>query len=174
MAIDALVAPLLRVPLFQGLKPLQLTEIARRADRVVFKPGEVIVGGDRNDAAVLIVSGEAVRQGAKSEGPEGPEDEAAGEEAVPSGALLAEMAMLIEPEEPTSTFVARTTVRALNIRRAEMLEQMTEDPGLARHLADKIADRLQGFVSELREIEGILTASHGEAHAAPELAAAAG
>lgn len=151
MAIDALVAPLLRVPLFEGLKPLQLTEIARRADRVVFRPGDVITGGDKNDAAVLIVSGEVVRKS---------EDE--DQEAVPAGALLAEMAMLVEPEEPTSTFVARTIVRALNIRRTEMLEQMTEDPTLAEHLADKIAGRLKVFVDELREIEGLVAASHAE------------
>ena len=30
MAIDKLIAPLLRVPLFAGLKPLQITEIARQ------------------------------------------------------------------------------------------------------------------------------------------------
>jgi len=156
MAIDALVAPLLQVPLFQGLKPIQLTEIARRADRVVFRPGEVITGGERNDSAVLIVSGEAVRKSHDQ-----------GEEAVPTGALLGEMAMLVEPEEPTSTFVARTTVRALNIRRSEMIDQMTDDPDLAQHLADNIAGRLQVFLSELREIEAIMGGGGGTAAEIP-------
>ena len=45
MAIDTLVKPLLRVALFQGLKPLQITEIARLADRIVYRPGEVIIRG---------------------------------------------------------------------------------------------------------------------------------
>jgi hypothetical protein len=40
MAIDALVKPFLLLPLFQGLKPLQLTEIVRRADRIIYRPGD--------------------------------------------------------------------------------------------------------------------------------------
>ena len=42
MAIDRLVAPLLRVPLFAGLRPLQITEIARHAERMKFRRGDVI------------------------------------------------------------------------------------------------------------------------------------
>ena len=42
MAMDNLVAPLLRLPLFAGLKPLQLTEIVRRAERQSFWPGDLI------------------------------------------------------------------------------------------------------------------------------------
>src|SRR5688572_28626134 len=78
MAIDALVLPLLNVPLFQGLKPLQLTEIARRADRIVYKPGDVIVTAHGEpDGAVLVVSGEAVRT-------EGPGLEDGGKEDIPA------------------------------------------------------------------------------------------
>ena len=43
MAIDAIIQPLLKLEIFQGLKPLQITEIARRAYRVVYKPGDVIL-----------------------------------------------------------------------------------------------------------------------------------
>lgn len=149
MATDALVLPLLNVPLFQGLKPLQLSEIARRADRIVYKPGDVIVAAhDEADAAVLLVSGEAVRT-------EGPGLEAGGNEAIPAGALIAEMTMLIETE-CTSTVVARTPVRALRITRSEMLALMTADPTLAEHFIDKISGRLSMFVEELREIDGWL------------------
>ena len=98
MAIDALVLPLLKVPLFQGLKPLQLTEIARRADRIVYKPGDVIVTAQaESDAAVLVISGEAVR----TVGP----GLAGDSEDIPPGALISEMTMLIETE-CTSTVVA--------------------------------------------------------------------
>ncbi len=149
MAIDALVLPLLNVPLFQGLKPLQLTEIARRADRIVYKPGDVIVTAQVGaDAAVLVVSGEAVR----TEGP-GIED---GVEAIPPGALISEMTMLIETE-CTSTVVARTPVRALRITRAEMLAHMTADPSLADHFIEKISGRLTSFVEGLREIDRSLS-----------------
>jgi len=151
MAIDALVLPLLNVPLFQGLKPLQLTEIARRADRIVYKPGEVIVAAHGEpDAAVLVVSGEAVR----TEGP-GLDGTA---EAIPAGALISEMTMLIETE-CASTVVARTPVRALRITRSEMLAHMEDDPTLAEHFISKIAGRLSTFVSGLKEIDRQLAAS---------------
>ncbi|MCC7253558.1 cyclic nucleotide-binding domain-containing protein [Hyphomicrobium sp.] len=146
MAIDALVLPLLNVPLFQGLKPLQLTEIARRADRIVYKPGDVIVTAHGEpDAAVLVVSGEAVRT-------EGPGLERGANEAIPTGALISEMTMLIETE-CTSTVVARTPVRALRITRSEMIAHMTDDPSLADHFIEKISGRLSSFVEGLREID---------------------
>ena len=146
MAIDTLVRPLLNVPLFQGLKPLQLTEIARRADRIVYKPGEVIVAAHgETDAAVLVVSGEAVRT-------EGPGLETGANETIPTGALISEMTMLIETE-CTSTVVARTPVRALRITRSEMHAHMVADPSLADHFVAKISGRLSTFVDGLREID---------------------
>jgi CRP-like cAMP-binding protein len=52
MAIDRLVAPLLRVPLLAGLKPLQITELARQAERVVFRRGDTITrAGEPADGA---------------------------------------------------------------------------------------------------------------------------
>ena len=109
MAIDALVKPLSRVDLFQGLRPLQITEIARRADRIVYRPGEVMIRErEQGDAAVLVISGEAVRV-------RGPQMSTLAEP-VPAGALLGEMAMLIETEH-TSTVVAKTAVRALRSSR---------------------------------------------------------
>lgn len=155
MALDALVLPLLNVPLFQGLKPLQLTEIARRADRIVYRPGDVIVAANAEpDAAVLVVSGEAVR----TEGP-GLGDSA---EAIPAGALISEMTMLIETS-CTSTVVARTPVRALRITRSEMLAHMTDDPTLADHFIEKISGRLNAFVSGLKEIDSSLEANTAQA-----------
>jgi CRP-like cAMP-binding protein len=151
--MDALVRPLLNVPLFQGLKPLQLSEIARRADRIVYKPGDVIVTAHAgSDAAVLVVSGEAVR----TEGPGMMEKE----EAVPQGALISELMMLIETES-TSTVVARTAVKALRITRSEMLALMAEDPSLADHFIDKISGRLSTFVDGLREIDRALAGPQG-------------
>lgn len=155
MALDALVLPLLNVPLFQGLKPLQLTEIARRADRIVYKPGDVIVAANAEpDGAVLVVSGEAVR----TEGP-GVHD---GGEMVPAGALISEMTMLIETA-CTSTIVARTPVRALRITRSEMLAHMTDDPTIADHFIEKISGRLSAFVSGLQEIDRSLRSDDDEA-----------
>jgi CRP-like cAMP-binding protein len=153
MAIDALVLPLLSVPLFQGLKPLQLTEIARRADRIVYNPGDVIISENQSsDAAVLVVSGDAQRISGPGLGAE--------PEMVPVGSLIAEMTMIIDTE-CTSTIVARTRVRALRITRSEMLAQMTEDPALAGHFISKISDRLSTFVDNIREIDESLLQAEG-------------
>lgn len=164
MAIDALVQPLLKVPLFQGLKPLQITEIARRADRIVYKPGDVIVTAHAgSDAAVLLISGEAVR----TEGP----GLAGDSETVPSGALISEMTMLIETES-SSTIVAKTPVRALRITRSEMLAHMADDPSLADHFIDKISGRLSAFVEDLRAIDKTLAGAEDAFDAAGSPAAA--
>jgi CRP-like cAMP-binding protein len=148
VTIDALVKPFLRVPLFQGLKPLQITEIARRADRIVYRPGDVILKENAaGDAAVLIVSGEAVRV----TGPEA-QQTVCPPEPVPAGALLGEMTMLIDTDH-TSTIVAQTTVRALKISRTEIHAQMADDPTLADHFVTKICGRLSELASELRQID---------------------
>jgi len=152
MAIDALVKPLLGVELFQGLKPMQITEIARRAGRIVYKPGDVILRQDeQGDAAVLLVSGDAVRLA-------GPFDMDPRDVALPAGALLGEMAMLIETEY-SSTVIARTAVRALRINRHDLQDQMSEDQSLADHLVQRIAARLGAIAQSLRDIDGRLANS---------------
>jgi len=159
MAIDALVAPLLRIALFQGLRPLQITEIARRAERIVFRPGQTIVEADAEaNAAFVIVNGEAVR----TKGP----DLGAEPEPIAVGSLIGEMAMLVDTEY-TSTVVAKSPVRALKITRASMYEQMADDARLADHLVTKIAARLKNLAGELRAIDQSLAGE--SAGAAPAL-----
>lgn len=152
MAIDALVKHLLGVALLQGLRPLQITEIARRAERIVYRPGQIIIEENQpGDASVLIVSGTAVRVS-------GPALSAQAE-LVPTGALLGEMCMLIETEH-SSTVVARTEVRALRITRDELHSQMADDPELAEHFVQRIASRLTGMAAELRRIDMALAGAH--------------
>ncbi|MBN9290605.1 MAG: cyclic nucleotide-binding domain-containing protein, partial [Hyphomicrobium denitrificans] len=63
MAIDALVKPFLALPLFRDLKPLQISEIARHAERIVYRNGDVVTAeGQIADAAILIVSGTCIRR----------------------------------------------------------------------------------------------------------------
>lgn len=148
MAIDALVKPMLGIEIFRGLRPLQITEIVRRAYRTVYKPGETLIQeGAAGEGAILIVSGEAVRL-------TGPGSKAG--QALPEGTLLAEMAMLIETEH-ASTVVARTAVRALRITREDMHEQMAEDRALADHFVRRISARLHTISEELRLIDGTLS-----------------
>ena len=156
MAIDAFVKPLLKLEIFQGLRPLQITEIVRRSYRVVYKPGDVILAEDASaDAAVIIVSGDAVR----ISGP-GLAEPA---EPIPAGSMLSEMAMLIETAN-TSTVIARGQVRALRISREEILAQMSEDPALADHFVRRITARLSNVLEELRQIDGTLAGIAAPAH----------
>jgi CRP-like cAMP-binding protein len=148
MSIDALVAPLLRLEIFQGLRPLQITEIARQAERVVFKDGQVIVhSGTPGDAAYVLVSGDAVcrRRNASR----------AATEAVETGSMVGELAMLIEHEYAV-TVVAKSTVRALKITRESMHDQMRDDVRLAEHLSAKITERLKRLSAELRRVDNAL------------------
>jgi len=147
MAIDALVRPLLQVELFRGLRPLQITEIARRADRIVYRPGDVIIAEDApGDAAVLIVAGEAER----IQGPGISE-----REPVAAGSLVGEMAMLIDTTH-SSTVVAKGAVRALRIARSELHQQMEADPALAEHFVACISGRLGRLAQHLRDIDSAL------------------
>jgi len=164
MAIDALVKPLMNVAIFQGLKPLQITEIARRAERVIYKPGETIIEVDEEgDAAVLIVSGDAVRVA-------GPECDGT-PETIPQGSLLGEMAMLIETQH-SSTEIARGSVRALRITRADLHAQMEEDPAVAEHFVGKITGRLSRLAHELSAIDAMLGSTSGALEAASSEATA--
>jgi CRP-like cAMP-binding protein len=150
MAIDALVQPFFKVPIFAGLSPLQITEIARTADRIVYRPGDVIIRAESDaDGAVLIVSGEALRVS-------GPRVSQGGE-AVPAGSLLAEMAMIVETQH-SSTVVARTSVRALKITRACVHAQIVDDPPLAGRFAHNISERLCALAEGLRDIDRMLAA----------------
>lgn len=149
MAIDALVKPFLRLPLFQGLKPLQLTEIVRRADRVVYQPGDTLIEEDKTgDSAIVIVSGEAARIAGTDDG--SPAD------TIVEGSIIAELAMLVETVH-SATIVARTQVRALKISRDDMHAQMAGDPRLAEHMMEKIALRLRRLAMEVKAIDNALT-----------------
>ncbi len=86
MAIDKLVAPLLRVPLFAGLKPLQLTEIARQAERISFRPGGTITDGGPARRRRL---SDRCRRGRPSVSGDR-------EQAIEPGSLVGEIAMLAE------------------------------------------------------------------------------
>jgi CRP-like cAMP-binding protein len=151
MSVDALAAPLLRVALFQGLTPNQLMEIARRAERIVFKAGDVMVAeGAPGHAAYLVVSGAAELidlDTAKTK-----------PVAVVTGSLIGEMAMFIE-HEYAATIRAVGAVRALKISRAQMHLLMERDPSLAEHFTQLITERLFQVADELRRVDDIIAGS---------------
>jgi CRP-like cAMP-binding protein len=150
MPADSLAAPLLRVALFQGLSAAQLSEIARRAERIVFKDGDLITAEDvPGDAAFLLVTGAAEIDAAGD-----------GDQATPvsTGSLIGEMAMLIE-HDYGATIRAKGAVRALKISRAQMHAQMLRDPTLAEHLTAMITERLYAATEELQRIDQLLDAT---------------
>ncbi len=145
---DSILYALARLPLFEGLTPAQIREIAARAQRAIYHPGSVLIEENaEGDAAILIVSGEATRVS-------GPELSARIEPVVP-GSLIGEAAMLIETTH-SSTVVARGEVRALHLMRDELHAQMLEDPSLADALIHNIAIRLMRMAEELRQIDAAL------------------
>jgi CRP-like cAMP-binding protein len=147
--VDALVTHFLNVEMFRGLKPLQITEIARRAERVVFRAGQPLIEhGHAGDAALLVVSEGAVRT-------RGPDDQPCTEPIEP-GSLIGEMTMLINTEH-TSTVMAQGSVRAFRITRDSLASQMEQDAALAEHFVEKIAGRLQRLATELKRIESSLS-----------------
>jgi CRP-like cAMP-binding protein len=151
MALDIVVKSLLRVELIAGLKPLQVAELARRSDRIVYRPGDTIIcEGATGDAAVLIVKGDAVR----TSGP----GLADGAEPIADGSLLGEICMLVEAQH-TSTVVARGVTRAIRITRDAVLEQIAADPGIADQLSHTLSRRLHGIATQLRDIDAALANS---------------
>jgi CRP-like cAMP-binding protein len=152
MAIDKLVAPLLRVPLFAGLKPLQLTEIARQAERISFRPGaKITTTGEPGDGAYLIVAGEAVRVSGDRE------------QAIEPGSLVGEIAMLTE-HIYGATVMARGRVHALKITRSALHEQMRDDPPLAEHFTRLLAERLTQVAAEMHGIDEMLAGAARRVH----------
>jgi CRP-like cAMP-binding protein len=148
MAIDQVLASLLRVPVFSGLKASQITEIGRRAPRCAFGRGETIIAaGEPGDAAYLVLSGEAGLKTAPSRW--------APLQPVEPGSLLGELAMFVD-HAYSSTVVAQDWVDCLKLERCALHEQMCEDPDLARRLARAIRDRIDRVASELQEIDELL------------------
>jgi CRP/FNR family transcriptional regulator, cyclic AMP receptor protein len=149
MALDVVVQSLLKVELFAGLRPLQVAELARRSDRIVYKPGDMIISeGVIGDAAILIVQGDAVRvSGPALYQPAEP---------IIEGSLIGEMAMLIEATH-SSTVVARSMTRAIRLTRSAVLNQIESDPGIADHLSRALARRLHDMADQLRDLDDALS-----------------
>lgn len=161
MAIDQVLASLLRVPVFSGLKPLQITEIARRAQRCAFGSGEAIVAaGEPGEAAYLVLSGDV---GIKT----GP-GRWASLEPVEPGSLLGELAMFVDHVYGV-TAVAQGWVDCLKLERSALHAQMCEDPDLADGLAQAIRERLTRVASELQEIDDLLVSVGRRLEAVPQV-----
>lgn len=144
MATDALVAPLMRLPIFQGLEPEQLGAIVRAADRVLYRSGDVIAAENQAaEAAIVLISGRCFNIE-----PDNPR----GGEVLPEGTIIAELGMLVETEH-ASTVIAQSRVKAMRLTRSAMLGVMEADPGIAEHFIDRIVGRLKSVATSLAAID---------------------
>jgi CRP/FNR family transcriptional regulator, cyclic AMP receptor protein len=148
MAIDQVLASLLRVPVFSGLAPPQVTEVGRRAQRCAFGRGEIIIeAGEHGDAAYLVLSGDAALKAGAGRW--------AAVEPVKPGSLLGELAMFVD-HAYSATVVAQGWVDCLKLERSALHAQMSEDPDLADRLAQVIRDRLTRVATELQAVDELL------------------
>jgi CRP-like cAMP-binding protein len=151
MALDIVVQSLLRLELFVGLAPRQVEALARRSDRMVYRPGQAIITeGETGDAAILLIAGDALRT-------VGPDFASGTVETVPEGALLGEMAMLVETVH-MSTVVARTPVRAIRLTREVVRAEIEEDPDIGLTVSANLARRLLAVAAQMRAIDATLAA----------------
>jgi CRP-like cAMP-binding protein len=148
MALDEIAGSLRRIPLFSGLTPPQIAEIARLAGRSAFRPGDAIASaGEPADGAYLILSGEVVCRG--EPGSRTPM------EPVEPGSLVGELAMFID-HTYRSTVLAHGWTDCLKLERATLHAQMRADPDLAGRLAQAIQDRLALVAAELQLVDRLL------------------
>ena len=151
MTIDDVVASLMRVPIFAGLKPEQIEAIARRAGRCTFECGETIIeAGDAGEAAYLVLDGDASL--CTGDDPSTPP------EAIERNSLLGELAMLVDHVYGV-TVVAEGRVECLKLEREALHALMCEDTDMADRLAQVIRDRLARVACELQEIDELLAAA---------------
>ncbi|MBT3071760.1 cyclic nucleotide-binding domain-containing protein [Rhodomicrobium sp. Az07] len=143
--LDAHIELLRALPIFRGLGEKQLAAILDVGKKVYFEPGHVLTRKDvAGDCAFLVLSG-AVRC---KDFP----GMATGSEPIGPGALVGEMAMLVDTVYPL-TVEATERVRALALQRSRLTRVMRRDPGIARQLADNLLLRLRSFARDLRHFE---------------------
>ena len=145
------VKPLLQLPLFRGLKPMQITEIIRARRPHCLSAGRCHHRGARRGRCRHCVGGRRGRA-----------RERAG--FVESGGAGASRVTVTHSECSSRRSIPRRSwpapaVDAMRIQRTEIREMMTEDPAIADHFVQKITARLTRLADELHSIDSILAGS---------------
>ena len=121
------------VELFQGLPPLIVKEVARRATHLTYRSGEILVrAGDAIDGAILIQEGQVISVSSSGN---------ISGDLLPPGSLINEMGMLVEIDSD-ATIIARTDVTALGLTRQVIMSLVDAEPRLAEHFNQKISARV--------------------------------
>ncbi|HEV7255181.1 MAG TPA: cyclic nucleotide-binding domain-containing protein [Mesorhizobium sp.] len=144
MALDDDIRILSGVPLFDGFAPEQLRLLAFGAERVALEAGDTLFSqGERAAGAFILVSG-ALALSREEDGVERP----AGRVARP-GALLGELALIVETARPTHARAEQTSV-LLRLDRKAFRRILEEYPELAVRLHGRLSRQL---VELAREVE---------------------
>lgn len=148
MKLAEQVEPFKQLDVFKKLTDEQVMTILAGAERVVFRPGQVIIeDGQPGDAAYFIVIG-VVERLAQPE-------LARSREHFGHGILVGEMAMLVDHVH-ASTVRAKSEVKALKISRAMLYSIMASNPTIADGFIETIRTRLHVMVDRIREIDETL------------------
>lgn len=131
-----------QVPLFAGVSAPRLKLIAFSADRVTYRPGELLcLQGEVGDAAFVILSGRAE---VLVDGPNGQNRVAE----LTENDVVGEISILCDVAR-TATVKASTQVEALRIGKETFLKLMTDFPEMAIEVVRVLADRLSRTTLEL-------------------------
>jgi CRP-like cAMP-binding protein len=145
MALDLIAARLSRLDMFRGLTSAQLQRLAREAERMIYRDGQTINAACENgDGAIVIISGRAMILADAELGLEA--------EDVETGSMLGEAAMLTEHTFGL-TIAAVGDVRAVQLTRDALHAHLEDDPDLAQHFRERLANRLERVAVELRLID---------------------
>lgn len=148
MKLAELVGPLKQLDVFSKLSDEQIMMIVEKAERVAFRPGQVMIEDNQaGDAAYFIVVGLVERLAQPEIG--------RSREHFGHGILVGEMAMLVDHVH-ASTVRAKSEVKALKISRQMLYEVMSVNPGIADNFIETIRERLTVMMARLKEIDDTL------------------
>lgn len=142
--MTAISALLKTIPLLSRLSPTQLASVATVCERHAFSAGDTIATtGVEADAAYFLMDG---RVECLVIEPDGRQTTTA----IPSGATLLELAMIIEMEA-SATCVARGSAKVLRIPRKEMHDLMQDDIALTDKVIETLTIRLKDMADTMRD-----------------------
>ncbi|PSC04781.1 cyclic nucleotide-binding protein [Alsobacter soli] len=142
MALKSDIAILQQAPLLRDLEPAALQLLAFAAEARTYKAGDVLFRrGDASDGG-FVVTGGAVSM-----------DAGAGAKplVVGPGALIGELAMIVDTERPATALAAETTT-VLRITRDMFRRVMQEFPESAAAMRDAIAEEARATAGKLSAI----------------------
>ena len=145
MSLERDIDLLMNVPFFDGIPAEAMKLIAFSADpRDFADKARIFSAGEAADGGHLVIDGRVDLIDERKVPPRVVER-------LGAGALLGELAMIVETRRPVSA-VAIGPVRTLNIRRALFRRMLEGHPTIAEMLHDRIAERLSAMAPEIGRI----------------------